>query len=93
MKSYACSYCGAKAKDRIKPPSLVKTLCPVCGKPLVVKISDTEVTVTAKLTVVRHKRREYGQKAILKAVLNYNFICVRRYKRQCRSAKAVIMPV
>lgn len=57
MKGYACSNCGAKPQEKVKPPSMVKRLCPVCGKPLVIKISDTEITVTAKLNAIPQKHK------------------------------------
>jgi DNA-directed RNA polymerase subunit RPC12/RpoP len=47
MRGYACSNCGAKAKEKLQPPNVSKKLCTVCGKSLVVKMNDkkTEVIV------------------------------------------------
>lgn len=47
MRGYACSNCGAKMKDKLEPPSVSKRVCPVCGKPLVVKMSDKKTEVIA----------------------------------------------
>jgi len=58
MKGYACCNCGAKPKEKLEPPSMIKTLCQTCGKPLIVKMSDTEITVTAKTATTRKHKKE-----------------------------------
>jgi DNA-directed RNA polymerase subunit RPC12/RpoP len=61
MRGYACSNCGAKPKVKMGPPGVIKTPCPVCGKSLIVKMSETETTVTAKITTdTRKRKKEYG---------------------------------
>ena len=47
MRGYACSNCGAEPSEKLQPPTLVKRLCVVCGKPLVVKMNDRKTEVTA----------------------------------------------
>ncbi len=59
MKGYACPNCGARQHEKVRQPGMMRTLCTACGKPLVVKISDTEITVTAKFAKP-HPKREYG---------------------------------
>ncbi|MCL2675119.1 MAG: hypothetical protein FWE84_00780 [Firmicutes bacterium] len=63
MRGYACSHCGAKFEDKLKPPSLAHTHCPECGKPLIVKMSITETTVTARIVVRQAKRQSKPKEA------------------------------
>ena len=49
MRGYACSNCGAKPKTKIEPPGMTRTHCHECGKPLTIKMSETETIVVAKV--------------------------------------------
>ena len=63
MRGYACSHCGAKPKPEVKiqPPGFSRTHCNECGKPLTVRMSDTETTVTARIVQKPSKRgKAYG---------------------------------
>jgi len=57
MRGFACSHCGARPKGKLKPPITAKTLCPICGKPLTVKMSTTETMVVAKVVARTQKRK------------------------------------
>ena len=60
MRGYACPNCGAKQKEKMKPPVMAKTLCPICGKPLTVKMNDTETIVIAKIAFQHGRRIKAG---------------------------------
>ena len=53
MRGCACSHCGAKPKGKMKPPGMATASCAVCGRSLIVKMSETETTVTARAVVKR----------------------------------------
>ena len=58
MRGYACSNCGAKPEEKLRPPITAKKLCPECGKPLTVKMSDTETMVITKIATQSKKRKK-----------------------------------
>ena len=55
MRGYACANCGAKSKEKLQPPNVSKKLCPMCGKPLIVKMSVRKTEVIAYFPAPKHK--------------------------------------